>query len=85
MAAKCTVKTVNIKRKGSRKVIASFKAHVGSGCAPRSKKSYKTGHLREAKDLMKRAAPQCARAHKPFTKPYGKCIRQAFKSSYSNA
>lgn len=79
MAAKCVRKRIVIKK--GRKVVADFMGHTGSGCGPRPKP--KTGHLREAKALMKKAAPQCARVHKPFTKPYGNCIRQAFKSSYA--
>lgn len=80
MAAKCSVKTVNIKRKGSQKIIASFKAHVGSGCPKRKKSSYKTGHLKLYKDIMRDAAPSCRRRFKPFTKPYGKCIKDAFRA-----
>lgn len=79
MAAKCSVKTVNIKRKGSRKIIASFRAHVGSGCPPRKKPS--TKHLRFYKEIMRDAAPSCRRRFKPFTKPYGKCIKDAFRAS----
>ncbi len=81
MAAKCVKKTVNIHRKGSRKIIASFTAHKGSGCKPRAKSSYKTGHLREYKAVMAQASKQCRKAgEEPFTKPFGKCIKQAFRS-----
>jgi hypothetical protein len=41
MAKGCKVKRVIIKRKGSKRVKASFMAHVGPGCKPR-RKSHKT-------------------------------------------
>lgn len=76
MAAKCSRKRIVIKK--GRKVIAEFMGRQGSGCPPRKKPS--TAHLRAYKAHMKVVAPSCRRRFKPFTKPYGKCVKDAFRN-----
>ena len=78
MASKCTKKTIQIRKKGSRKVIAEFVGHSGSGCAPRKPPS--TRHLSAWKSGMKKAAPQCKRASGGNVKAYRRCVGQAMKS-----
>ncbi len=77
MAKKCTRKKITIKKKGG-KIIATFMGHTGSDCPKRKKPS--TARLKPWKDVMKVASPQCARKFAPFTKPFGRCMKDALRS-----
>lgn len=75
MAAKCTRKRIVIKK--GRKVIADFMGHSGSGCAPRRKPKPPP---KEFRDAMRDISRSCRKVEEPFTKAFGKCVRQGFRS-----
>jgi hypothetical protein len=67
-----------VKFKTRRGKTISFPGHQGSACAPRKKPS--TRHLRPYKEVMAKAAPQCARRHGGGTRAFAKCVGQAVRS-----
>jgi len=56
----------------------SFTRKTGAGCPAPTRK---TGHLRAYKAIMKAASPQCGKRFGYFNKEYGRCIRDAMKTS----
>lgn len=71
-------KRTTIRFKTKRGKVVSFSGKSGPACGPRPKP--KTGHLRPWKQVMAKAAPQCARKHGGGTKAFRKCVGQAVKS-----
>ena len=65
------------KRGSNRGEKISFTRHVGPGCG---KPKRSTAHLREYKNIVKRAAPSCGRRFGYFNKAYGRCIRDAIRT-----
>ena len=70
----CRVTVIRFRTKRGR--VISFTGKTGKACGPRPKP--KTGHLRAWKQVMAKAAPQCAKRHKG--KAFRKCVGQAVKS-----
>lgn len=74
---KCTRKRVIIRKKGSKKIIASFMGRQGSGCGPRKEPKPPP---KEFRDAMRDISRSCRKVEEPFTKAFGKCVRQGFRS-----
>lgn len=75
----CTAQRVSFKAKGEK---VSFTRHVGPTCKePRRS----TAHLRPWKQVMKAASKPCGKRHGYFNKQYGRCIRDAMRSSAPRA
>lgn len=73
MSKTCKTKQVHIKRKGSKKVIASFKARVGPGCKP--KKRRKTA----ANKKIAQMGRKCAKKGRVGSKANIACLRAEAK------
>lgn len=76
MAKACKTKRVQIKRKGSKKVIASFKARVGPGCKPKKRKS--TPQRKKIAALGRR----CAKKGRVGSKANIACLRAEAKKLF---
>lgn len=75
--ANCTRKTIRFRTKRGKTI--SFTGRTGAGCGPRRKPS--TGHLRLYKGIFKDASKSCQRRYKPFTKSFGRCMKDAFRAA----
>lgn len=76
MAKGCKRKTISFRAHGK---TVSFMGRQGSACGPRKKPS--TRHLGPYKKVFKAASKSCSKRYKPFTKPFGRCVRDAFRAS----
>lgn len=76
MAKACKTKRVQIKRKGSKKIIASFKARVGPGCKPKKRK--KTAQNRKIASLGRK----CAKKGRVGSKANIACLRSEAKKMF---
>jgi hypothetical protein len=74
--------------KGCKKKRVSFKAHGKAVSFMRKcsspaelKRKRSTAHLRPYKQIVKAASPQCGKRFGYFNKQYGRCIRDAIRTS----
>ena len=57
-----------------------FEGKAGKACGPRKKSDSRKA--REVRSLLATAGKQCGKRFGYFTKASGKCVRDAFKTSY---
>lgn len=73
-------KSTIIKFTNKRGKVIEFKGRAGKSCGPR--KTSSSARAREVRSLLAKAGKQCGARHGYFTKEAGKCVRDAFKTSF---
>jgi hypothetical protein len=77
-SAGCKGAVISFTTKRGRKV--EFKGKAGKSCGPR--KTSTSASAKAVRKLLAAAGKQCGKRFGYFTKASGKCVRDAFKSSY---